>query len=273
MAIDPQNFQFIRDLVLDKSGIVLDEGKEYLVESRLVPLVNKEGFSSLDELFGRLQSERYNGLHARVIEAMTTNETSFFRDVHPFNALKEGILPELIAHRTAERAINVWCGACSSGQEPYTFLMMMRESFPQLATWNVKLIATDLCEQMLERTRDGLYTQLEVNRGLPAALLVKYFQKKGIKWQAREELRDSIETMQLNLIATWPFLAPMDIVFMRNVLIYFGVEKKKEILGKIRRVLKPDGYLFLGGTETTINLDENFERVDYGRSWCYRLRA
>lgn len=273
MALHPNDFDYIRDLVLKRSAIVLDAGKEYLIEARLTPLARQEGLASLAELIAQLRAQSFNGLHWKVVEAMTTNETSFFRDLYPFEALKKTVLPDLLAKRATERKLHLWCAASSSGQEPYTVLMLLREHFPALATWTVRFIASDLSQEILERARAGRYSQLEVNRGLPAPLLVKYFQKQGIEWQVKEDLRRALELLQVNLAAGWPAWPPMDIIMMRNVLIYFDVATKKAILGKIRRVLRPDGYLFLGAAETTLNLDDAFERIDFARSGCYRLRS
>jgi chemotaxis protein methyltransferase CheR len=271
--MNPADFDYICKLLHQRSAIALEAGKEYLVESRLNPVAKREGLGSLEALVTKLRAEPFNGLHRKVVEAMTTNETSFFRDLHPFEALKQSIIPELIQQRAAERALNIWCGASSSGQEPYSLAMLVREYFPALATWNLRFIASDLSDEMLARARAGRYTQLEVNRGLPATLLVKYFQKQGLEWQIQEELRRMIEFRNINLAEAWPPLPPLDLMMLRNVMIYFDVDTKKAILGKIRRLLKPDGYLFLGGAETTLNLDDSFVRVQRGIAGCYRLGA
>jgi chemotaxis protein methyltransferase CheR len=220
----------------------------------------------------RLQAEPFHGLHRQAVEALTTNETSFFRDFHPFEALKKFALPDLIARRAAERELSIWCAACSSGQEPYSLAMLIREGFPQLASWKVTILGTDLSTEILARAREGRYSQLEVNRGLPASLLVKYFQKQGGEWYLRDDIRRMVDYQSVNLASAWPFLLPVDVVMMRNVLIYFGVETKKEILAKMRRVLKPDGYLFLGAAETTFSIDDSFELVQFERATCYRVR-
>jgi chemotaxis protein methyltransferase CheR len=272
-ALNNNDFEYVKTLVLKRAAIVLETGKEYLVESRLTPLARQEGFASLEALLTQLRAQPFNVLHWKVVEAMTTNETSFFRDAHPFEALKKVVVPELLAKRTSERTLNLWCAASSSGQEPYTVSMLLRETFPALATWTLRFLASDISLEMLERAREGCYSQLEVNRGLPAALLVKYFQKKGAQWQIKEDLRRAVEFQQVNLAEAWPTMPPMDIVFMRNVMIYFNIETKKTILGKLRKLLRPDGYLFLGGAETTLNLDDAFERVEFDKSGCYRLRA
>ncbi|HYC33213.1 MAG TPA: protein-glutamate O-methyltransferase CheR [Gemmatimonadales bacterium] len=270
MNIASGDFDFIRDLIRRRSAIVLEPGKEYLVESRLGAVAREEGFASLEHLVTELRTRPSNGLHRRVVEAMTTNETTFFRDIHPFDALRQAILPELIERRASQRQLTIWCAACSSGQEPYSISMLLREHFPALTGWTVRIVATDLSGEMLERARSGRYSQLEVNRGLPASYLVKYFRKQGLEWQLAEEVRRMVEYRELNLNEPWPGVPPADLVFLRNVLIYFDVETKRSILAKVRRVLRPDGYLFLGGSETTMGLDDTYQRMPVGKAVCYR---
>jgi chemotaxis protein methyltransferase CheR len=272
-SLSKTDFEYVKNLVLKHTAIVLEAGKEYLVESRLTPLARQEGFASFEELIAQMRAQPSSGLHWKMVEAMTTNETSFFRDVHPFEALKKAILPELVTKRASERSLHIWCAASSSGQEPYTVAMLLREYFPVLASWTLRFVASDISTEMLARSREGRYSQLEVNRGLPATLLVKYFQKQGTEWQIKEELRRMIEFQQVNLAEAWPSWPPMDIILMRNVMIYFDVATKKAILSKIHRLLRPDGYLFLGGAETTMNLNDAFERIEFDKSGCYRLRS
>jgi chemotaxis protein methyltransferase CheR len=267
-------FQFISNLVRERSAISLEPGKEYLVESRLGPVARDNGLASLEDLVAAIRQPGAQNLTRQVVEAMTTNETSFFRDIHPFDALRQQILPELIAKRSKERTICVWSNACSSGQEPYTIAMILREHFPELNGWTVRLIGSDLSTQILKRARDGVFNQTEVNRGLPAPLLIKYFQKEGLQWRIKDELRRMVDFQQINLVETWPATLPkMDIVFLRNVLIYFQPETKKVILDKLKNSLRPDGYLFLGGAETTMNLDTSFSRVQLGKAVCYQHTA
>jgi chemotaxis protein methyltransferase CheR len=273
MSLDAGDFDYIRTLLRKQSGMVLEAGKEYLVETRLKPIAKQAGYASLTDLISQLRSRALNDLHVKVVEALTTNETQFFRDIHPFHALKTAILPELINTRAAVRRLNLWCAAASTGQEPYSVAMLLAESFPNLASWNVQCIASDISDEVLERARQGYYRQLEVNRGLPAPLLVKYFHRQGTQWQIAEQIRRRVEFRNINLVLDWPALPRMDIVFMRNVLIYFDVETKKGILGKVREILRPDGYLFLGSAETTINLDTAFEKVQIDKTVCYRLRC
>lgn len=272
MSIAAGDFEYIRRLVHEGAAIVLEPGKEYLAESRLVPVARAEGFATIAEMVARLQADPRSLLHRKVIEAMTTNETTFFRDVHPFEALRQHVIPELIASRESTKQITIWCGASSSGQEPYTIAMVLRHHFPVLASWKVRIIATDIARTMLERTREGLYSQLEVNRGLPAPMLVKWFVKEGTHWRVKPELRALVEPLELNLAGTWPQLPTCDVVFMRNVLIYFDVATKQRILERTRRCMHPDGWLFLGGAETTLNVDDRFERVPIERATTYRIK-
>ncbi|HZZ79566.1 MAG TPA: protein-glutamate O-methyltransferase CheR [Gemmataceae bacterium] len=272
MGLGHSDFDYISSLVLKRSGIVLEPEKTYLVESRLLPLARHEGLSSIAELVVKMRESTLNGLHQKVVEAMTTNETSFFRDHSPFEALRTVVLPELIQRRAAERRLHIWCGASSTGQEPYTIAIVLREHFPACADWNISIVATDLSTDVLARARAARYSQLEVNRGLPTPLLSKYFSHQGTEWVIKDEVRRLVEFRQLNLLdAAWN-IAPADIIFLRNVLIYFDVATKKAILHKIRQVLRVDGWFFLGGAETTMNLDDSFERVPLERSGCYRLR-
>jgi chemotaxis protein methyltransferase CheR len=273
MALSAAEFEYVRNLLREHSALSLDESKQYLIEARLEPLAREEGFTSLQSLILRLKSASgTTPLHHKVVDAMTTNETSFFRDVRPFRLMEKLVLPQLIARRANEQSLNIWCAASSSGQEPYSFAMLLRESFPALAAWGVRLIASDISEAMLQRCRTGRYSQLEVSRGLPAAMLLKYFRKIGNEWEIDEQIRRMVEFRHINLIEPWPGFPSLDLILMRNVLIYFEVDKKKAILAKARSLLRPDGYLVLGGSETTLNLDDAFEPVQFEQSSCYQLR-
>jgi chemotaxis protein methyltransferase CheR len=263
-------FSFISDMVRTRSAIVLEPGKEYLVEARLAPLVRELGLESIGALVERLRQPAAGPLAERVTEAMTTNETSFFRDVAPFQALRTSVLPSVIEAREARRSLRIWCAASSSGQEPYSIAMTIHDAFPQLQSWNVQIVATDLSPAMVERGRSGLYKALEVNRGLPAPMLIKYFTKVGVDYQLNPEIRSMVEFSELNLIGAWPALPSFDIVFLRNVLIYFDVDTKRTIFGRVKRLLAPDGFLFLGAAETTMNIDDGFERLPIERAGCYR---
>lgn len=237
-----------------------------------MPLAKQFGFSSTNDFIYGVRDKRTPEFERRLVEAMTTNETSFYRDAHPFNAMRTKIVPEMLTLRAAAKALNIWSAACSSGQELYSIAMLLREHFPQLANWNVQLVGTDLSEVILERAREGKFSQVEVNRGLPAPLLLKYFDRDGMTWQIRPEVRAKATFTKLNLIERWPALPKMDIVFLRNVLIYFSPETKKEILRKVRQAMSPQSVLFLGAAETTMGLDSSFERIEADRSVFYRIK-
>ncbi len=273
--IPTPDFDLIRSVVRAGSGIVLEDGKGYLVQARLDALARRLGLGATAELVAELRrAGPRDQLRGQVVEAMTTNETSFFRDIHPFDALRTVVLPDLIARRAKEKALRIWCGAASTGQEPYTLALVLKEHFAtQLAGWDVRLTATDLSAEVLDRARAGRFTQLEVNRGLPVGLLVKYFTRDGSEWVLADAVRRTVEYRPLNLVEAWPAMPPPDLVMMRNVLIYFDLPTKQKILAGVRRVMRPDGYLFLGGSETTMNIDPQFARQEVGRSVCYRQAA
>jgi chemotaxis protein methyltransferase CheR len=269
----PEDFAYICRLVRERAAIVLEPGKEYLVETRLAPIVRQLQLGSIGELVGRLRNGFDQALLVRLIEAMVTTETSFFRDITPFEGLKVGVLPNLIARRANERRLEIWCAASSTGQEPYSLAILLRENFPQLATWQVNILATDLSAEVLGKAREGRFSQLEVNRGLPANLMVKYFRQHGSTWELNEEIRRAVQFREMNLTRPWSFLPRMDLILMRNVMIYFDIDTKKAILGRVARLLRPDGYLLLGGAETTLNLDDSFRRVEHRKAGFYQLVA
>lgn len=272
MTVTRADFEYVQTLIYERAGIVLETGKEYLVESRLDPLAQKEGFNSLRDFLARLQSAPFNASHQKLIHAMTTNETLFFRDIRPFQLLRTRLIPDLMTAHATDRRITFWSAACSTGQEPYSVAMLLREYFPQLQGWNIRFIASDLSSDVLARAIRGCYSQVEVNRGLPAKFLVKYFSKQGDAWQIQDEIRRMIEFRELNLTETWSFLPKIDVIFMRNVLIYFNQETKRKILGKIAPLLPPYGYLFLGSAETTLNIVEEFEPLPGVSAACYRRK-
>jgi chemotaxis protein methyltransferase CheR len=271
MPIASVDFDLVRRTVFDTAGIVIEPGKEYLVESRLNGLARKQGLPSLDELLQRLKRDD-ESLRRDVIEAMTTNETTFFRDGAPFELFKTEVLPRLIAARASTRELSIWCAASSTGQEPYSLAILLAEHFPSLESWHVRILATDLSQDVLARARAGCYSQIEVNRGLPITYLVKYFEKHGAEWRLVPRIRERVEFRQMNLVQAWPLLPSFDVVFIRNVMIYFDVSAKKSILQRIGRVLRPDGYLFLGAAETTMNLDDRFRRAPFDRAGCYQIQ-
>jgi len=266
-----QDFDFIRRLLQERSAVVLEPGKQYLVEARLTPLLRHLQLNSLGELIQRLRAQPYNGLYNQVVEALVTTETSFFRDHAPFETLRKVVLPELIRKRQGERRLSIWCAASSTGQEPYSLALLLREHFPELAAWRVSLLASDISHEVLARAREGRYKQIEVNRGLPVSLLVKHFEQHGTDWQLKRNIREMVEFREINLARAWPMLPPMDLVLIRNVMIYFDMDTRKRILGNVARLLRPDGYLLLGGAETTLNLDDSYRRVEPLKAGFYQL--
>jgi chemotaxis protein methyltransferase CheR len=270
MSITAENFECVRTLVRTQAGIILEPGKEYLVDSRLLPLAKREGLASIGELVAKLRGPLGAAIAHKIVDAMTTNETTFFRDVEPFEVLRKFVLPELIDRNKHTRRMSIWYAASSTGQEPYSVSMLIQEHFPQLLSWDLQQLATDISPSVLARAREGRYGQVEINRGLPVSYLVKYFTKHGTEWQLKNSVRQMVRFEELNLIKPWPPMPDADIVMIRNVMIYFDVEAKKQILGQIRRVLRPHGYLFLGGAETTMSLDDSFVRQQYERAGCYR---
>ncbi len=270
-TVSPTDFEFLRKHVEEHAGIVLGDDKVYLVEARMRPLLPRCGFQSIARLAAELRARPTGELMDMVVEAMTTNETSFFRDMAVFDSLRESVFPQLIKSRAATKQLDIWCAASSSGQEPYSLLMLLRESFPELATWRLRYIASDISTAMLERTRCGVYSQHEVNRGLPARLLTKYFDRHGLEWQVKPELRAALELRKINLVDDWPAMPPLDIVMIRNVLIYFDQQTKRTILQRIKGLLRSDGYLFLGTAESPALLTDSFTRADDAAA--YQLSA
>jgi chemotaxis protein methyltransferase CheR len=269
-TITAYQFDHLRDLVLKESAIVLEPGKEYLVESRLAPIARREGLASVADLVQKLITTPSAKMKNEVIDAMTTNETSFFRDVHPWQTLKDEIIPKLVEARANERRLTIWCAAASSGQEPYSLAMSLRDNFPDIVrSWDVKIIATDLSESMLYRCREGIYSQLEVNRGLPAPMLIRNFQREGADWRIDHELRRMVDVRSCNLAspATYPRAASKyDLVFIRNVLIYFDDATKARILNETASRMRPDGYLLLGSSEVSISSGTRLSRHQFGRT-------
>jgi chemotaxis protein methyltransferase CheR len=271
MTLTAQEFAFISGLVRRDAAIVLEAGKEYLVEARLLPLARQSGLPSVSEFVARAQQRPEPEVHRKIVDALTTNETSFFRDGEPFKQLVDTVLPDLLVRRATTRSIKVWSAASSSGQEPYTIAMVLQDNLPP--GWSFDIIGTDISTEMLTRAEAGQYTQLEVNRGLPAPLLVKHFERNGAHWQIAQGLRKNVSFRRLNLAAPFPSMGPFDIVFIRNVLIYFDVQTKRTVLQRVAGTLRPDGWLFLGSAETTIGIDDRFERVVAGRTSAYKLRT
>lgn len=264
-----QNYHFLREHLHRESGIVLESGKLYLLESRLLPLVKRYSLSTLNELCGMLQKSPQSSLHREVVQAMTTNETMFFRDQALWEDLKTTILPELIASRKQTGRLRFWSAASSSGQEAHSLAIALLEM--GLAGWDIQILGTDISQQMVERARQGQYSQLEVNRGMPTGLLVKHFVRDGLHWRVKDEPRRLVRFQQLDLRQKLSSFGPFDIVFCRNVLIYFDVPTKQRILKEIRQTIFGGGHLVLGSAETTLNLDDSFKRRASFRASFYQV--
>lgn len=231
------------------------------MESRLLPVARRWGMSSLEELTQAMRFRGDESLLRDVTEAMTTNESSFFRDIRPFEQFEKVVLPRLMESRTGSKRVKIWSAACSSGQEPYSLAMTMKEMSDKFAGWNAEILATDLSEEILEKARTGIYSQFEAQRGLPITLLVKYFKQDGDKWQIDDSLRAMIQFRKFNLLENIAQLGMFDVVFCRNVLIYFNQDTKRDVLDKIANQLAPDGVLYLGGAETVIGISDRFSPI------------
>jgi len=273
-ALTSVDFHFISSLARETAAIVLEPGKEYLVESRLTPLARREGFDSLGSFVAAMRRDRLPGpLHAKAVDALTTNETYFFRDFHPFETLRQEILPALIEKRQLIRKLTIWSGAASTGQEAYSIALLLREHFPELTDWKIEILGTDLSATVLRQAELGRYNQIEINRGLPASYLAKYFTEEDGAWFLKPEIRQLVQFRQMNLIAPWPVVPACDLILLRNVMIYFDVETKKAILRKLRSCLHPDGSLLLGSSETTLNLDDWWAPTAFCPTVVYRPAA
>jgi chemotaxis protein methyltransferase CheR len=273
MSLTASEFAYISGLVRRDAAIVLEPGKEYLALSRLDPIARDLGVGSVSGLVAELRRrEETSALHDRVLDALTTNETTFFRDYSPWESLRFTVLPELLERRARTRSLAIWSAGCSTGQEPYSVAMAIREHFPELASWRLTILGTDISPSVLDRARRGRYGQLEVNRGLPAHLLVRHFTRAGMEWEIEEPIRRMVRFHRHNLVAEWPAMPPFDLVFMRNVMIYFDVDAKRRVLARMRGQIAPNGYLLLGASETTYTLSEDYDRTLDGRTAWYRPR-
>lgn len=263
-----ENFRFLCQTVYEESGIVLDDSKGYLLEARLVPVARDEGAASLDGLCNLIRSMGGRRVRDKVVEAMTTNETLFFRDLAPFQTLETVVIPELLEKWKGSRALRFWSAACSSGQEPYSLAMMWLDmgNLPK----EIEILGTDISAEILDKARGGQYMQLEVNRGLPAKYLVRHFTRQNMQWEISSSIRAMVRWKKFNLKDNPVLLGTFDVVLCRNVLIYFDIETKREILRNIRKTLVPGGYLILGSSETTLNIDETFGRRQVGRAILYQ---
>jgi chemotaxis protein methyltransferase CheR len=256
--VTPADYQYLRDLLRRRSGLVLAADKRYLVESRLSPIARRVGAADLSELVQKLQSAPDEKLVVEIVEAMTTNESFFFRDKVPFEHFRDLIIPQMLSARQRKRSIRVWCAAASTGQEPYSVAMCLSEMASRLPGWNIEILATDISTEVLERAQSGIYSHFEVQRGLPIQLLLKYFTQVRDKWQIAPQIRAMVEFRPLNLLRDFSLLGIFDLVICRNVLIYFGAETKTDVLDRLAACTAPDGYLMLGAAETVVGHTQRF---------------
>jgi len=261
LAITPNDFEFLQSMLKQNSGLVLDQSKTYLVESRLQPIVREKGLPSLGALVDALRKGgKSSPLTQTVVEAMTTNETLFFRDMHPFEALRKNVLPDLLAKRSSQKKLRIWCAAASTGQEPYSIAMTLSD-MAELAGWRIEILGTDISTDALDRAKKAAYSQFEVQRGLPIQLLVKNFKQEGDRWHLNDNIRNMVQYRPLNLLLPFSSLGTFDIVFCRNVLIYFDAADKRKILDNISNALANDGFMFLGGAETVLGITDSFQNI------------
>jgi chemotaxis protein methyltransferase CheR len=270
MALRPADFDYVVALVRREAAIVLEPGKEFLAEQRLARLIRDLNYPSTDALCDAMRKTPIGDLHRRVVDAMTTNETMWFRDQAPFDAMRTSVIPDLLARRSPSHTFVVWSAACSTGQEPYSLAMMLRDAFPQHAS-RFQIIATDLSRECVTKAKTATYSQFEINRGLPAVALIKHFAQRGSEWEIKPEIRRMVTFHELNLTGSWSVVPQqVDVVFIRNVLIYFDVPTKQQIFGNLRRVLRADGYMFVGSGESLAGVDDRYERTPIGRATAYR---
>ena len=263
----PVDYEYLQKILKDRSGLILSADKKYLLESRLMPLARKLGVAGISDIVQKMKGGATQ-LIADVVEAMTTNETFFFRDKTPFDHFKDTVIPDLIKARAGRRSLRIWCAAASTGQEPYSLAMILKDFGAALSGWRIEIVATDLSPEVLEKSRAGLYTQFEVQRGLPIQSLVKHFTQVGTMWQLNADVRSLVQFRQFNLLQDFAGLGKFDIIFCRNVLIYFDQPTKSDVFGRLAKVSEADGYLFLGAAETVIGLTDRY-RVCPNRRGVY----
>lgn len=265
-----EDFQLLQGLLKERSGLVLTEEKQYLLESRLMPLARKRGMGGLEDLISAIRTNRQESLLRDVTEAMTTNESLFFRDAKPFEQFRNDILPMLMKVRENTRRLRIWSAACSTGQEPYSLAMTLQEEAQKLQGWRVEILATDLSDEVLEKARVGMYSQFEVQRGLPVQYLMKYFEQVDEMWQISSAIRAMVKYQPFNLLTDLSRLGAFDVIFCRNVLIYFDNETKTKVLNGMSRMMAADGVLYLGGAETVLGITDKFSPVK-GQRGVYGL--
>lgn len=259
-TMKPEDFAFVAKMLKERSGLIITPDKAYLLESRLTPIARKRGLKGLDELLAQLPRGGED-LQREVTEAMTTNESFFFRDLKPFDQFKALVLPQLLQSRAAKKSFRIWSAACSSGQEAYSLAMILKEESAKLAGWKVEIVGTDISQEVLEKSRAGVYSQFEVQRGLPVQMLVKYFKKNNETWQIDQSLRSMVQFREYNLLHDLKPLGQFDVVFCRNVLIYFDQPTKGKVLENISKVVPDDGVLYLGGAETVLGISDKFKPI------------
>jgi chemotaxis protein methyltransferase CheR len=266
------DFEFICQILRERSGLVLTNDKAYLLESRLLPVARKWKLATFDDLVRVIRTKMDEAVIRDVVEAMTTNESFFFRDTKPFEQFKQLVLPALLKNRAASRTIRIWSAACSSGQEPYSLAMILAEMAQQLNGWKIEIVGTDLSTEILNRAKEGMYSQFEVQRGLPITMLVKYFAQIGDRWQINARIRGMVQYREFNLLHDPMPLGRFDVVFCRNVLIYFDQPTKTRVLSSVARLMPEDGFLFLGGAETVLGITDKFQMVP-GQRGVYGVAA
>lgn len=256
----PEDFDYVAKMLKDRSGLIITRDKAYLLESRLTPVARKRGFKGLEDLVSSLRTAGEDLLR-EVTEAMTTNESFFFRDIKPFDQFKAVVMPHMLANRSGKKTLRIWSAASSSGQEAYSLAMILKEEGPKFAGWKIEIVGTDISTEMLEKAKAGLYSQFEVQRGLPISYLVKYFKKNNEMWQIDPAIRGMVQYREYNLLHDLKPLGQFDVVFCRNVLIYFDQPTKTRVLDNISRVMPDDGFLYLGGAETVLGISDKFKPV------------
>ena len=266
------DFEFICQILRERSGLVLTNDKAYLLESRLLPVARKWKLATFDDLVRVIRTKMDEAVVRDVVEAMTTNESFFFRDTKPFDQFKALVLPALLKSRAASRTIRIWSAACSSGQEPYSLAMILSESAAQLNGWKIEIVGTDLSTEILNRAKEGMYSQFEVQRGLPITMLVKYFAQIGDRWQINAKIRGMVQYKEFNLLQDPMPLGRFDVVFCRNVLIYFDQPTKSRVLNSVAKMMPEDGFLFLGGAETVLGITDKFQMMP-GQRGVYAVAA
>lgn len=261
----PNDFDYLRNMLKNASGLVLSDDKQYLIESRLMPVAKKLKFDSVEALTAELRRTESSQLKNQIVEAMTINESFFFRDKTPFDNFENVMLPELLEAKKAQKHIRIWSAAASTGQEAYSLSMIMKEHAAKLEGWRVEIIGTDLCSEALEKAKSGLYSQFEVQRGMPVKYLVKNFKQVGSMWQMDPKIRSTVQFRQFNLLNSFNLLGRFDIIFCRNVLIYFDKDTKRDILARMVKQTNPACYLVMGASETLVGLNDDFKTVDNAR--------